>query len=86
LPWSSISTEPSAKHLEDLSNVFPQDVTSWWNLNKGKLPDDLAPRADPVADLFVAKREERDGITVKEFRNRFRRLMEAKSRPVSESD
>jgi hypothetical protein len=67
------STEPNVKHLGDLGNVFPGEVTEWWNLNRKKMPENSPLRADPVADVFVEKREDRHGITMKEFRDRFRR-------------
>jgi hypothetical protein len=41
------------------------------------MPENSPLRADPVADVFVEKREDRHGITMKEFRDRFRRLMNA---------
>jgi len=84
--WWSISREPSVKRLKDLANVFPEDVTSWWSLNRSNLPDDSAWRDDPVVDLFVAKCEERCGITMKEFRNRFLRLIDGKFHAPNDGD
>ena len=72
------STEPNVRHLEDLGNVFPRDVTEWWNVVRSKLSPDSALRADPVADVFVGRNEGRNGITMKEFRDRFCRMINAK--------
>jgi len=68
------SRQLGVKRLESLSNVFPEHVTTWWNLVRLRLPDDVSVRVDPAADVFVEKLEERRGITMKQFRNRLRGL------------
>jgi Effector-associated domain 1 len=77
--WRSISKEPSAKHLKDLPNVLPADVATWWNRNRRKIQDCSTQTDDPLENLFVTKYEERDGLTMKEFRNRFLRLTDRQS-------
>jgi hypothetical protein len=68
------SREVGAERLESLGNVFPEHVTTWWNLIRVRLPNDSAVRTDPAADVFIEGGEKRHGITMKQLRDRLRSL------------